>query len=109
MRSTFGPWAKPQFGCATRSSRLSARKIRFRSGGLWLRARAGCREALQIERVEIDRIDVERRIGAAAKGVRDDLAGEGEQEPRALDHHHRLHLLGGKILDPKHPGVVELE
>ena len=59
--------------------------------------------------MEVDRVDIEGRIAAVAHRVGDDLAREREQQARAFDHHQRLDLVGGDVLDAEHAGVVELE
>ena len=66
-------------------------------------------QPLQIEAVEVDRVDVKGRIAAVAHRVGDDLAREREQQARALDHRQRLDLLGRDVLDAEHAGVMELE
>ena len=49
------------------------------------------REAVAIERDEVDRIDHQGREDAVPGGVRDDLPREGEHQARAFDHHHGMH------------------
>ena len=37
------------------------------------------------------------------------LAGEGEEQARAFDHHHRVQLLLRDVLDPEHARIGQLE
>ena len=85
--------AATRSGFATWFSRPRPEFVRReRSGGLLLQLTAGCGQSLQIKRLEIDRVDKERRMRSAPHGVRDDLSGERERSSRALDHDHRLNL-----------------
>src|SRR5262245_45857256 len=67
------------------------------------------RQPLVIERNEIHRIEQERRIAPVAHRGRDDLAREREQEPRALDHDHRLDVLLRDIHNAEHTGEGQIE
>ena len=67
------------------------------------------RHALLIERDEIDRIEQQRREAAVAHRRGDDLAGEREQQPRALDHHQRRNVLLRYVLDAEHAGERQVE
>ena len=65
--------------------------------------------ALPEERHEIDGVDEQRREAAISHGVGDDLPGEREDQPRALDHDDRMQLGFGNVLQAEYSGVVELE
>ena len=58
---------------------------------------------------EIDRVDHQRRKAAVAAGVGDDLPGEGEEQPRALDHGDRPERLGRKVGKAENAGIDQLD
>ena len=66
-----------RLGSARENARLVAENQK-KSGGLLLLLPAGRGKPLQIEGVEIDRVNVKRGVRAATNGVRNDLAREGK-------------------------------
>ena len=83
------------------SRRGSACRGRRRGGGL--------AETLAIERREIDRINVERRIAAAANRLGDNLAREGKQQAGAFDHDDWMHVVRGNVAQPEQARVIKLK
>src|ERR1700722_8203497 len=92
-----------------RPTPLSERRGESRSSDPGRRRRIGRRRALEEQRVEIDRVNIERRIAAAFDRVGHDLTGEGKQQARPLDHDRGLNLGGWDILDTEDAGVIEFE
>ena len=76
---TIAQQAVPQRSARQRreNARLVAENQK-KSGGLLLLLPAGRGKPLQIEGVEIDRVNVKRGVRAATNGVRNDLAREGK-------------------------------
>jgi len=66
------------FGSAAPRERPAGGRNLKKSGGLLLLLPAGRGKPLQIEGVEIDRVNVKRGVRAATNGVRNDLAREGK-------------------------------
>ena len=64
---------------------------------------------LAVQADEIDGIQHQGREAAVAHGGGDDLAGEREQQPRALDHDQRMQVLLGHVHDAEHAGIGEVE
>src|SRR5208282_747582 len=116
------PRLTPRQGCKALHTRPSAPAIcrpcrasfspvscRASSTGWGLRRGCGLSETLAVKCREIDRIDVKRRKATAADGLGDNLAREGKQQARALDHDDRMHVAWGNVLQPEQARVVKLE
>ena len=69
----------------------------------------GFDHALAVERDEIDRVEQQRRETAIAAGIGDDLAGEGEEQARALDQHDRVDRLLGDVDQAEDAGIDQLD
>src|SRR5690606_372899 len=57
---------------------------------------------------KVDRVDHQRREAAIAGGVGDDLAGEGEEQARALDEEDRQHMFLRKAGDAEDAAIGKL-
>jgi hypothetical protein len=62
-----------------------------------------------VQRAEIDRIEHQRREAAVANGIRDDAAGEREQDPRAFDDAEGLDGFFRHILQAEQAGIEQLD
>src|SRR5205807_1457873 len=67
------------------------------------------RGLLLIERDEIDGIEQQRREAAADHRRCDELTGEREQQPRALDHDQRPDIFGRNALQVENARIAEIE
>ena len=67
------------------------------------------RDAPAIERGEIHRVDQQRREAALPRRVGDDLPGEREEQPRALDQEQRVHVLLRHVADLEDAGIGDLD
>src|SRR5262249_11253134 len=89
-------------GSKRRWAGATARPERTLPGGGLLLLRLEFRHALPVQADEVHRVDAQRRETAIHHRIGDDLARKREQEPRAFDHHDRVLILLGNVLQPEH-------